>query len=284
MGNENVYKVMQNVVIQKLEEGIVPWRQSWCGVEPRNAVSNRPYRGFNIIWLACQGFSSPHWLTLKQCNQLKGKIKKGAKHTPILFWKMRKMKDPGGGDDVHIPVCRYYKVWNIEQTEGVEMKHPQTNGERRFTNTPIENCEAVIKGFKDAPSMAFGPNPAYGKGSDTVFMPGIESFESSDEYYSTLFHEFGHSTMHPTRLNRNSEDYAKEELIAEMASCFLCAVSDIDTMVVDNQVAYIQYWIDKIVQDSSLAVLAAGQAQKAADYILNNTFDEKGQLVLPPPE
>lgn len=279
MSNENVYRIMQEEMVKKLEEGVVPWRKSWNGFVQMNAVSKRPYRGFNIIWLACQGQPTPYWLTFKQCKQLKGKINKGAKSTVVLFWKVVNKKDNKTDEEFHFPVCRYYRVWNLAQTEGITVKDVESL-DKRFDNTPIENCDTVIASYKDMPEVLSG-NPAYSKGQDKLFMPALDQFESSEEYYSTMFHELGHSTMHPTRLNRNSENYAKEELIAEMTACFLCGVTGIDTQVIDNQASYIATWMKKIKEDASLVVLSAGAAQKASDYILNNKFDEKGNLVLP---
>jgi antirestriction protein ArdC len=92
-----------------------------------------------------------------------------------------------------------------------------------------------------------------------------------------LFHELTHSTGHWQRLNRQtltdlcpfgSTNYSKEELVAEMGAAFLCGVAGIANETVDSSAAYIQSWLTKLKNDTRLVILAAAQAQKAADYIL----------------
>jgi antirestriction protein ArdC len=104
-------------------------------------------------------------------------------------------------------------------------------------------------------------------------------FESPEAYYSTLFHELTHSTGHVTRLNREgiageiergSEAYAREELIAEMGASFLCAHTGIDReAVTENSAAYLAGWMKRLQDDNKLVLKAAAGAQKAADYLLN---------------
>jgi antirestriction protein ArdC len=65
-----------------------------------------------------------------------------------------------------------------------------------------------------------------------------------------------------------SEDYSKEELVAEMGAAMLCGVAGIESQTLDNSAAYLQSWISRLRSDSRLIVSAASQAQKAADYIL----------------
>jgi len=114
-------------------------------------------------------------------------------------------------------------------------------------------------------------------------MPTRLAFDSAEKYYSTLFHEFTHSTGHPSRVGREeimehnpfgSEDYSKEELVAEMGAAMLCGVAGIESRTLDNSAAYLQSWTDRLRSDSRLIVSAASQAQKAADYILARTATE----------
>jgi antirestriction protein ArdC len=107
-------------------------------------------------------------------------------------------------------------------------------------------------------------------------MPSKSLFNSSEEYYSTLFHELTHSTGHTSRLGREgiediaafgSESYSREELIAEMGAAMLCGITGISPATIPNSAAYLQGWINRLRGDSKLVVSAASQAQKAADYI-----------------
>jgi antirestriction protein ArdC len=98
-----------------------------------------------------------------------------------------------------------------------------------------------------------------------------------------LFHELTHSTGHPTRLAREgilkhnpfgSEDYSKEELVAEMGAAMLCGVAGIESQTLGNSASYLQSWISRLKFDSRLVVSAAAQAQKAADHILGKATVE----------
>jgi antirestriction protein ArdC len=111
-----------------------------------------------------------------------------------------------------------------------------------------------------------------------VQVPELFRYECPEEYYSTLFHELAHATGHQSRLNREGiagnhffgdAVYSREELVAEMAAAFLCGHCGIEKATIQNSAAYLQSWIKTLRGDKKLAITAAAQAQKAADYILN---------------
>ncbi|MCD4744067.1 MAG: ssDNA-binding domain-containing protein [Desulfobacteraceae bacterium] len=268
--NNKVYEIIQAEILKKLDQGVIPWNRSWNTGEVKNIISKKNYRGFNAIWLSCQGYSSEYWLTYKQAKQLKGNVKKGESGTIIIFWKILKKtveNDQGEWEQKKIPLLRYYRVFNLEQTEGIE-----TTEETKtvFNNDPIENCEKIVFEYSDKPEIIHGQNPHYNLTTDKIGLPYLKSFQGSEEYYSTLFHEMGHSTRHPSRLNREKTSRAKEELVAEMTASFLCGVAGIDSKVIDNQASYIDGWRKRISEDAKLIISASTQAQKASDYILNN--------------
>lgn len=109
-------------------------------------------------------------------------------------------------------------------------------------------------------------------------------FESSEGYYSTLFHELTHATGHVSRLNRKevaepnrfgSEPYSREELVAEMGSAFLCGHCEIENATINQSASYIQHWLERLKEDRKLVVHAAAQAQRACDFILNVSHKEE---------
>jgi len=90
-----------------------------------------------------------------------------------------------------------------------------------------------------------------------------------------------HSTGHKKRLDREvqngfgSEKYAKEELIAECGSAFLCGITGIDKPeLTEGTTAYIQNWIKALKNDKHLVVKAAAAAQSAVDLITGNQRKE----------
>jgi antirestriction protein ArdC len=63
------------------------------------------------------------------------------------------------------------------------------------------------------------------------------------------------------------EDYSFEELVAELASAYLCARTGINNTL-ENSSAYIQHWLKALKDDKTMLLKASGKAMAAAEYIL----------------
>lgn len=277
----DVYQMVTDRILELLQRGVVPWRKPWStGLSPQNLVSKKPYRGINHFLLRVLDYASPWWLTFKQAKELGGHVRKGEKGTQVVFWKILEYEKETDEDNAlrKIPFLRHYTVFNAEQCEGIDAPAPQAR--QWFDNERIEAGERVIAEMPNRPSIMLRDidRACYNKMTDTVMAPLFERFEKPGGYYGTLFHELAHSTGHATRLARptlmvtaafGSEIYSKEELVAEMASSFLCHECGFGDAVVENNAAYLNGWIRALRGDSRLVVAAASYAQKAADYILN---------------
>ena len=276
----DIYQIVTDQVIEALEEGIIPWKKTWnsIGGSHMNLASKTGYRGMNPFLLEMvrrkNGYTHTKWGTFKQISAKGGKVNKGEKGTLVIFWKIIKKEDVVDGEKQKsvFPILRYYKVWNIEQTD---LPLPELKEVELTLNEKIKNCEKIIEDYEDMPEVLYG-DPAYSPSLDKLYMPKIGEFESSEEYYAAIFHEMVHSTKHKTRLNRDensgisffgSEDYSKEELVAEMGACFLANKTGIENEVQSNQVAYIKGWLKKLKNDKKLLISASGQSQRAVDYI-----------------
>ena len=279
-----VYEIVTDRIIAELEKGTIPWRQPWKeSGRPVNLVSRKPYRGINVILLRSTCRSSPYWLTFKQAKNLGGNVRKGEKATPVVFWKWTEkvQPDPETGEERKdgFPILRYYSVFNADQVEGVAVPE---EAPRRFN--PVEHAEGIISAMPSRPEIQHrGDRAYYSPRLDQVVLPPKGVFDSENGYYSVAFHELTHSTGHSSRLHRfdtedlapfGSTDYSKEELVAELGASFLCAEAGIDGTVIPNSAAYIQNWLGALRNDKRMVVLAAAQAQKAADYILNREAQE----------
>lgn len=274
----NVYEIVTQKIIEKLEEGVIPWRKPWTNANAVNWVTQKPYRGINTMLL-----EPGEYATFKQITSAGGKVKKGGKSNIVVFWKMLEKEDVDSGEKELIPMLRYYRVFEINtQVEGLQSKR----NTETFDHDPIEEAEAIFKGYINAPEYSFQPGQAvYYPLKDKINCPPIKDFEKAEEFYSTLFHEMVHSTGHKSRLNRNGitatgvafgdEVYSKEELVAELGASMLCGVAGIDNSTLSNSASYINSWIKKLKDDSRLIVNASSQAQKAADYILGVTQKDK---------
>jgi antirestriction protein ArdC len=284
MSQFDLYAEITKQITEMLEKGVVPWRSPIMGRgtagHPSNLDSGKHYRGVNVFLLAfaayAKGYESSYWATYKQIQEKGGQVRKGEKSAMVVFWKKYETKDRQTQEPITVPILRYFNVFNAMQADGIEI--PDKVAFTPIDFQPVEAAEAIAKGYVGAPAIEHGGTRAYYKpATDTVHMPEQTRFTSAEEYYSTAFHELGHSTGHVTRLARGldtdpkpfgSTDYGKEELIAEMAAAFLCGHAGIHPPLIENQAAYIQGWIKTIKGDTKLIIAAASAGQKAADWIL----------------
>jgi antirestriction protein ArdC len=276
--HSSVYSIVTAKIIEQLESGVAPWRKPWRAEAPCNLVTGKPYRGVNPFLLAPQGYGSRYWLTFNQATKLGGHVKKGEKSSIVTFWNIGQETVTTSAEGVQRKskpiLLRYYNVFNVEQTEGIADKLGLGKSGPRVAS--IEACEAIVNQMPNAPRLGQSDRAWYRPSTDSVGMPAKNLFATSEEYYSTLFHELTHSTGHCSRVGREgieqlntfgSESYSKEELIAEMGAAMLCGVTGIIPSTIQNSASYLQHWIRALRGDSKLLVSAASQAQKAADYI-----------------
>jgi antirestriction protein ArdC len=276
-----VYQIITDRIVKLLEEGTIPWKKPWHGGDaPQNLVSKRAYRGVNVFLLGAQHYPSPWWLTFRQAKELGGGIKQGEHPTPVVFWKRWEVEDVKDGELVkkEIPILRYYNVFNSDQCWGIAEKVPKVEEKPDFR--PIEACEHVTANMPNRPEIRQEESRAYYHPLfDYVNMPKPELFEGPELYYVVLFHELTHSTGHEGRVGRDrkawaetlfrSESYSQEELVAEMGAAFLAGHCRIEQRTEAHSASYIAGWLKRLRNDPKMVVMAASQAQKAADFILN---------------
>jgi len=280
----DLYQTVTDQILTMLESGVVPWRSPILGRSsagyPRNLNSGKQYRGVNVFMLAfaayAKGYGSSYWLTFNQAKERGGNVRKGEKSSMVVFWKQYETTDKQTGDPTKIPVLRYYNLFNVEQVEGIEI--PDAVKFEPIAFNPIDTAEKIAAGYAGGPAVDHdgGQKAFYRPATDSVHMPQRTRFASVEEYYSTLFHELSHSTGHSSRLDRKldtapkpfgSPDYGKEELVAEMSAAFLSSHAGIQPAVIENQAAYLAGWCKQLKEDKKLVISAAGQAQRAADWI-----------------
>lgn len=267
-------------IAELLEAGVAPWRRPWSGGAsmPTNALTGKPYRGINVLALFVaqleRGYADARWVTYKQAQTLGGHVRKGEKGTRLVLWKPteRRVKAEDGEEQTRRSlVARTFTVFNVEQCEGLELPELAARD-----ISPDEAAEELVAGYlASGPSLRHGGSEAYYQpGLDRVTLPPMATFHSTAEYYSTLFHELGHSTGHASRLAREltclSSDhrYCKEELVAEFTAAFLCGLAGVDNDAsLENSAAYLKGWAAKLRDEPKALLWAASRAQKAVDFI-----------------
>ena len=267
-----VAEIVTDIIIKKLEKGVIPWFKPWQGGESINYVTRKPYKGINRLLL-----DGGEYLTFNQIQERGGKIKKGAKAEKVVFYKELTYKETTeeGEETITNPkLLRYYNVFSLTDVEGIESKTKLCENK----NYEIERCEKLIKEYTKRTGIVFSQQEStrayYSAAEDKIVVPKLEQFKSSESYYATAFHEITHSTGHSSRLNRlestefGSTKYGKEELTAEIGSAGICNIMGIDQSVIDNSAAYISSWIKAIKGNPNMILAAAAKAQQAIDYIM----------------
>lgn len=288
----NTYEIVTERIIQLLERGVIPWRRPWsAGGSPRNLVSKKTYRGVNFFLLSATKYVSPYWLTFRQANELGGTVRKGEHGQIVIFWKVDRHTDPENDADAETVeeceksrrrfVLRFYRVFNAEQCELPQTILDKLPKIETYQHDPIEAAERIIANMPNPPAIEYGGTKAfYSPAADRITLPPRELFISAEEHFGSWAHEASHSTGHPKRLNRDSiaeaasfgsATYGREELVAELSAAYLCAEAGISPAVIENEAAYIQGWLSKLKSEKRLIVVAAAQAQRAADYILGRS-------------
>lgn len=243
------HKQVAQEIIDMLEKGTAPWQKPWTATMsmiPHNGSSKRRYHGMNALRLMYisleKKYNDNRWMTFKQIQELGGKVRKGEKGTLVTYWKFtKKEKDEDGNEvekELDHPVPFRSIVFNAAQCDGLpeqELKLPEQKW------TAVERAENIINAagvpiYHDQADRNF-----YSPMLDEIHLTPKGSFADNEAYYSTALHELGHSTGHESRLNRDikntfgNEDYAKEELRAEIASYMLCAELGIANAAANEQ-------------------------------------------------
>ena len=282
---ESVYAEATRRVIAELEEGRLPWVQPWenaaCGCAmPANAATGRGYSGINvlILWATVieRGFASQRWLTFRQALGAGGSVRKGEKGTTICYadrFTPEREKERARDEDRQarqVAFLKWFTVFNVDQCDGLPeamTAAPAVRGERE--TIPIAG--ALIAGT-GADFRIGGHETYYSPATDHVQVPPQQAFRQQINFYRTALHELGHWTGHRSRLDRDqsggfgSEAYAREELVAELASAFTCASLGIVPTV--RHADYVGSWLEVLRGDERAIFRAASRASKAADFLL----------------
>jgi antirestriction protein ArdC len=282
----SVYDRVTNEIIADLEQGVRPWKQPWSGnygpVSRPLRHNGEPYNGANVLllWMRAfrQGYHNPTWMTFKQAEEYGAHVRKGEKSAYVVYAnKVTKIEtNEKTGEDIakQIPFLRGYSVFNVEQIEGLP-KEFIVKPEGQILN-PVERIEKLETFFKHTGAdIRHGGGEAYWQPkADYIQMPPIEAFIDAENYYATLAHEATHWTADKGRLDRHfgqvtrgDEAYAKEELVAEIGSAFLCADLGITPEVREDHAAYISFWLKALKDDKKLIFMAAAHASRAAEFL-----------------
>lgn len=286
-----LYDEVTAKILGELEAGRFPWVQPWgtAGTAapglPRNALTGRNYSGVNVLllWGAAieHGHPSQSWMTFRQAQEAGGCVRKGERGVTVVYAdrfipKGEAERAAREDEDARsVPFLKRFTVFNVAQCEGLRpglAPDPAALPEREIV--PV--AEALIKAT--GADFRIGGNKAfYVPFADFVQVPPQPAFFDQVNYYRTCLHELTHWSGHHSRLARDfsgdfgTKLYAREELVAEMGSAFLCAALGIVPTV--RHADYLASWLELLREDNRAIFRAASAASKAADFLLATRGD-----------
>jgi antirestriction protein ArdC len=283
---QDVYTRITSQIISSLEQSVRPWIQPWNAEYSAGRITRplrhngKAYSGINILMLwasaAAQGFTAPVWMTFKQAMEVGAHVRKGEKGSLVVYANtITKTEMDAEANEVEseIPFMKGYTVFNVEQIEGLPEVY-YTRPEPKFS--PVERIAHADRFFANTGAMIRygGERAYYAMEPDRIQMPPIEAFRDAERFYATLAHESAHWTKHPTRLDRDfgrkewgDEGYAREELVAELASAFLAADLELTPAVRDDHAGYIASWLEVLKRDKRAIFSAAAHAHRAVEFL-----------------
>lgn len=284
----DLYARITDKIVADLERGVRPWMKPWSAANAMGRIT-RPlrhngesYSGLNVLLLwsegIAQGYSSPTWMTFRQATELRATVRKGETGTTVIYAsRFTRTETDGDGAEVErdIPFLKAYTVFNVAQIDGLPDRYNVISAP---TPDPIERIENADAFFRNTGSVIRhgGDNAYYAPVSDHIQMPAFQSFKDAASYVATLAHEHVHWTARPERVGRDLSRYAKdktdrsrEELLAELGSCFLCADLEIvpELEPRPDHASYLQSWLRVLSEDKKAIFQAAAHAQRAVNYL-----------------
>jgi antirestriction protein ArdC len=250
----DVYQMVTDKILEKINSKDFEFGKKWDDYASANKdgymvafnfVSKKPYRSINQLLLGANplfqdALENPFYLTFKQVDALKGKVKKGAKgHQVTYYTVLYSFKNEKGSISTYdkkkfiewlkkqsfinnnsipsyvsknaIPIIKYYNVFNGSDIEGINFKLDKFNtGKIKAINkkevVDIKTAENIIASFPE-PQIVIShenqPKAYYSTKTDSITMPTKRQFENMPLYYSTVFHEAIHASGSKKRLNRD---------------------------------------------------------------------------------
>ena len=283
----DIYARITDRIVAELERGVRPWMQPWRsgsgnGVTRPLRHNGLPYSGMNVLLLwsetAARGFASPVWMTFKQAIELGGAVRRGETGSMVVFAsRFKKTETDAAGDmiDREIPFLKSYTVFNAEQIDGLPAND---RNQSELACDSIERIDHADRFFAQTGAVIRhgGDRAYYSPATDHIQMPAFATFHDGASYVATLSHEAAHWTAAPHRVNRDLSRYgkdrserAREELIAELGSCFLSADLGIAPELEPrpDHASYLASWLEVLSNDKRFIFSAASHAQRAVAYL-----------------
>ena len=291
------YRQFADEIIKQMEKGAAPWQKPWQPGEnrlPENFSTDARYQGGNVLQLMVKreqrGYADHRWGTYNQIKQAGGQVRKGERATTVLVYKpprpvegkesspTERTDATRGERDLEKtgrPMWKRYSVFNVEQADGLKL--PERKGPEIPPWEAQQHVETVIRANGVPIREVNGDRAAYNIQRDDIVLPERTQFKTAESFYQTALHEVGHSTGHPSRMNRESLQqgckdgfgspaYAREELRAEISAMMSSERLGV-AYEPQHGTAYVASWIKTLEEDPKEIYRAAAEAGRISDYV-----------------
>ena len=286
---EIVHKPLADQVIALMQGQVNNPKKRWdapfnnLNSRPTNAKTKAHFKGVNAMLTTFDTYYNEYkyclYATKKQWASLGNVPKPGAKPIPIVFYKpmFRDSKIIKDAKVISGCILLYSKSFNFAQTEGTYTPPVFKTGKQYSVDaidTFVKSTKVDLR-HKEQGRCFYNPIGDYINMTSKVNFKDTKEADATVHYYSTLFHELTHSTGHELRTGRIKKnkdkfgvrnEYAFEELVAELGSVLFGQEFGIEKTIRDNHVQYLNSWIKALKHDYTLIGDALAQSQKAVDY------------------
>lgn len=280
-------KKLVEKIISNMEKGYIFSNSLWSKnmLTPHNPSSNTTYKGSNRFRLLFaedeNGYQDSRWLTYKQANDLGYKVKKGEKGTLLEKWiwtKEEKTINENGEEETKTvelskPIVNYFIVYNADQIDGISKEEVKKMEESEITKTADNFIKSSLCNIEEK----YQDKSYYSPTDDKIILPPRNTFKNDKAFLSVLLHEMSHSTAKEGRIDRNirnffgTEEYAKEELRAELSSYFILS----DLRIENNETSvdhsnYLKSWIQVLKNDSNELFRISNESNAISEFLIEN--------------
>ena len=295
MAKSNILETTANKLIKLMETEGMNWTKPWKTSTMNNgqpiSIYKKEYNGINRwilgMEMALNGYGSPVFATFQKWKQVGAKIKKGAKSHEVVFFKTlfkTELDEKGEEQEIKIPMLRTYRVFNADQVEGWEGNWLTEGEEQTQEWKDVELADLIVENSGAEISHINQNQAFYMPSLDKIVMPKKEQFTDDSGYYGTMFHELVHWTGHSSRLDRKfgarkgNDNYAKEELVAELGAAMLSAIAKVDAEPRADHAKYLNGWIKGLKDQPKMILTAASKAEKAAQFIIDKSTENSTKV------
>lgn len=282
----DLYTRVTASIIAELEKGVRPWMQPWNSEHLEGRITRplrsggEPYKGINVLMLwdsaRRQGFTAPAWMTIKQANQHGARVKPGSKGSLVVYAdRITRREEAEDGEEIERDhfFMKGYTVFNAEQIAGLPAHFYAAPAPHSAPAERLTRADAFFA--RTGADIRHGGRRAYyAERPDFIQLPPFEAFRDAESHAATLAHELTHWTKHASRLARDfgrkrlgDAGYAREELVAEIGSAFLCCDLGITPEIRDDHASYLDHWLKVLREDRRAIFAASAHAQKAVDFL-----------------